>query len=155
MTEKRIEINNPIIALNVFYAKKMNIYPSYISKCNLNYGNQIILLMIPNGERQHDLAIKELSALFIFFFFFFSIKVFFHEHSQITGLQRKGEGISLTPHYHFHLLHRHLDINRAITAENSPLHIGSSQTRNGNLWFPSASRYGLRSIARYLRYMLL
>ena len=38
----------------------------------------------------------------------FSILVFFHEHSRITGLQGKGEGISLTPHYHFHPLHRHL-----------------------------------------------
>ena len=33
---------------------------------------------------------------------FFSIWVFFYEHSRITGLQRKGEGISLTYHYHFH-----------------------------------------------------
>ena len=36
---------------------------------------------------------------------FFSIWVFFHEHSQITGLQRKGEGICLTPHYYLHPLH--------------------------------------------------
>ena len=27
-----------------------------------------------------------------------------------------------------------------ITAESSPLHIASSRTRTGNLWFPSASR---------------
>ena len=40
-------------------------------------------------------------------FFFFSILVFFHEHSRMTGLQGKGEGISLTPHYHFHPLYRH------------------------------------------------
>ena len=38
----------------------------------------------------------------------FSIWVVFHEHLRITGLQGKGEGISLTPHYHFHPLHRHL-----------------------------------------------
>ena len=44
---------------------------------------------------------------FFFFFFFLSIWVFFHEHSWITGLQGKGEGILLTPHYHFHSLHRH------------------------------------------------
>ena len=47
------------------------------------------------------------------------------------------EAISLTPIYHVHLLHRHLDISWAITAESSPLHIGSSQARTGNLWFPS------------------
>ena len=72
--------------------------------------------------------------------FFFSMWVFFHKHSRITGLQGKGEGVSLTPHYHFHPLHTHLDISREITAESSPLHIASSRTRTGNLWFPSASR---------------
>ena len=77
---------------------------------------------------------------FFFFLFFFSIWIFFHEHSRITELQGKGEGFSLTPHYHFYSLHRHLDISWAITAENSPLHIASSRTRTGNLWFPSASR---------------
>ena len=70
----------------------------------------------------------------------FSIWAFFHDHSQFTGLQGKGEGISLTPHYHFHPLHRHVDISRAIAAESSPLHIASSLARTGNLWFPSASR---------------
>ena len=71
---------------------------------------------------------------------FFSIWVFFYEHSRITGLQVKGEGISLTPHYHFHPLHKYLDISRAITAESSPLHLASSRTWVGKLWFPSASR---------------
>ena len=64
---------------------------------------------------------------------------FFHNHSRVTGLQGKGDGISLTPHYHFHPLHRHLDISWVITAESSPLHIGSCRTRTRNLWFPSAS----------------
>ena len=50
-----------------------------------------------------------------FFLFFFSMGVFFHEHSQTTGLQGKEEGISLTPHYHFLPLHRHLDISPSIT----------------------------------------
>ena len=49
----------------------------------------------------------------------------------------RREKISLTPHYHFQPLHRHLDISRAVTAEGSPLHIASSQTRTGDLWFPS------------------
>ena len=66
---------------------------------------------------------------------FFSIWVLFHEDSRITGLQGKREGIPLTPHYHFYPLHRHLNISRAITAESSPLHIDSSWTRTGNLWF--------------------
>ena len=37
--------------------------------------------------------------------FFFSIWVFFHDYLQIIGLPGKGEGISLTPHYHFHQLY--------------------------------------------------
>ena len=60
---------------------------------------------------------------------FFSVWVFFHDHSRITGLQGKGEVISLTPLCDFHPLHRHLDISRAITTESSRLHIGSSRTR--------------------------
>ena len=70
---------------------------------------------------------------------FFSIWVFFHNHSRITGLQGKGEGIYLTPYYRFQPLSRLLNISWAISAESSPLHIGSSQTRTGILWFPSAS----------------
>ena len=71
-------------------------------------------------------------------FFFFSIRIFMtiHESQDCRG---KGDGISLTPHYYFHPLHRHLDISRAITAESSPLHIGSSQTQTENLWLPSTS----------------
>ena len=72
--------------------------------------------------------------------FFFLSGFFFQEHSQFTGQQGKGEVIYLTPAYHFHLLHRHLDIYRAITAESSPLHIAGNRTRTGNLWFPGASR---------------
>ena len=72
------------------------------------------------------------------FSFFFCLG-FFHEHSRITGLQGRWEGISLTSHCHFHPLHGHLDIGWAITAERSSLHIASSRTRTGNLWFPSSS----------------
>ena len=63
---------------------------------------------------------------------FFFICLFFDEHSQITGPQGKGEGISLIPHYHVHPLHRHLDISRAMTAESSPLHIASSRVQVPN-----------------------
>ena len=70
----------------------------------------------------------------------FSIWVFFHEHLRFTGPQGKGEAISLSVLNHFHPLHRHLDISRAITAESSPLHIGSSRNRTGNLCLTSTSR---------------
>ena len=59
----------------------------------------------------------------------FFIRVLFHEHSQFTGQQEKGEAISLIPLYRFHPLHRHFDISRTITAESSPLHFCSSRTR--------------------------
>ena len=78
--------------------------------------------------------------LYTYIYIYSIYYIHFHEHSQTTGLQGKGEDISLTPHYHFHPLHRHLDIRRVITAESSPLHIASSRTQTGNLWFPSASQ---------------
>ena len=83
----------------------------------------------------HQIVILLVTLLLIFF----SIWVFFHNHSRTTGLQGKEEGISLTLHYHFHPLHRHLDISQAITAESLPLHIGSSRIWTGNLWLPSTS----------------
>ena len=55
----------------------------------------------------------------IYFTLFFLSVFFFHEHLQITGLQGEGGGILVTPHYHFHPLHRNLDISRWITAESS------------------------------------
>ena len=45
------------------YAKKENIYPSYVSKHNSNREKQFILLMISIGEKWHYLAVKKLSAL--------------------------------------------------------------------------------------------
>ena len=78
---------------------------------------------------------KLLSLLFFLPGFFF-----FHVHSRSRGQQGKAEGIYLTPLYHFHLLHRHLDISCAVTAESSPLHIVSSRIRTRNLRFSNASR---------------
>ena len=77
-------------------------------------------------------TLKSCGEFFKFFksmfdhFKFFSNSVFFHNHSRITGLPGKGEGIPLTPLYHFHPLHRHLNISRVITVESSPQHIGNS-----------------------------
>ena len=75
---------------------------------------------------------------------FFSSWVFFHFHSRILSriarLQWKAEGIPLIRHYHFHPLYKNLDISRTITAESSPLHIGSIQIQTGNFWFPSAQK---------------
>ena len=37
----------------------------------------------------------------------------------------EGVGISLTPQYYFHPLHRHLDTSLANIAESSPLHLST------------------------------
>ena len=74
-----------------------------------------------------------------FLFLFFHVSFFFHEQSQFTGHQEKGDAISLNHLYHFHPLYRHLDISQVITADSSPLHIASSHARTGNLCFQNAS----------------
>ena len=62
---KTLEKNNPTTALNILYIKEKEICLAYISKINSNWGKQIILLMIPNEQKDglHYLAIKKLSAL--------------------------------------------------------------------------------------------
>ena len=47
----------------MFCIKKQKIYPVYIPKHASNCVKQVILLMIPNGEKWHYLAEKKLSAL--------------------------------------------------------------------------------------------
>ena len=63
---KKLESNNKSIALNILYVPHDNekIRHAYKSKYNLNRENQVILLMITNGEKWHYLAVKGLSALF-------------------------------------------------------------------------------------------
>ena len=109
--------------------------------CNLSYFNLhhlciIVLNLIILEQNYMNYLLLLCHFLNVLTFLFYL--VFFHEHSRITGLQGKGESISLTPHYHFHPLHKHLDISRVITTESSPLHIANSRSRAGNLWFPSA-----------------
>ena len=54
------------------YAKKEKMYPAYVSKNNSNCEKQVILLMIPNGEKREAksegqrwqyVAVKKLSGL--------------------------------------------------------------------------------------------
>ena len=56
---KILKKNNRAIAHNVLYAKKEKIYPAYVSEHNSNCEKQVILLMIPNGEGWHYLAVKK------------------------------------------------------------------------------------------------
>ena len=75
----------------------------------------------------------------MYIYIFFSIRAFFHEHARTSELQGKRKGLSVTPHYHFYSLHRHLDISWTFTPYSLPLHIASSRNRTGNLWFSSGS----------------
>ena len=63
---KKFESNNKSIALNILYVPHNNekIRHAYKSKYNLTRENQVILLMITDGEKWHYLAVKSLSALF-------------------------------------------------------------------------------------------
>ena len=62
----KFELNNNNIALNILYVpfNTKKIESAYNSKHNLTRDNQIILLMISNGENWHYLAVKSLSGLF-------------------------------------------------------------------------------------------
>ena len=59
------EWNNLTITLNVLYIKEKEICPAYISKINSNCEKQIILLIIPNFEKEgwHYPAVKKLSTI--------------------------------------------------------------------------------------------
>ena len=103
----------------------------WISKSIISFSKTFTLVL------KTPVFISEIFNDLYIYIYLFSTWVFFHDYLRITGLQRKGEGISLAPHCHSHPLYRHLDISRVITAESSPLHIGSSRTQTENLWFPS------------------
>ena len=64
---KTFQKNNLTIANDVLYLKEMEICPAYIlsSTCVNNCEKQIVLLMIPNREKEvwHYHAVKQLSAL--------------------------------------------------------------------------------------------
>ena len=59
------EKNNKTIALNVLYVPHgtEEIRHAYKSKHNLKRENQVILLMVTDGEKWHYLAVKKLSKL--------------------------------------------------------------------------------------------
>ena len=57
---KKIESNNKSIALNILYVphNTEKIRHAYKSKHNLKHENQVIFLMITDGEKWHYLAVK-------------------------------------------------------------------------------------------------
>ena len=70
------------------------------------------------------------------FFYLGFLSLDIHNSHDSSGRARQ----ILTPLYHFHLLHKHLDFSRKITGESSPLLISSERTRTRHPWFPIASR---------------
>ena len=110
----------------------------FLSFYDCTFTVSITLSLKSRAETIHLLNyLKKYSRTYLYFFFYLSFLLQTFTNHRTAG---EGEGISLTPHYHFHPLHRHLDISWAITAESSLLHIASCRTQTGNLWFPSASR---------------
>ena len=63
---KKFESNNKSIVLNILYVSHNTekTRHAYKSKYNLNSENQVVLLIITDGEKWHYLAVKGLSALF-------------------------------------------------------------------------------------------
>ena len=103
----RLEMKN----CNTILAEKQQKYQLYrlekIDRYEFFTGEEIL----PPGQRRVIKQAKFAYSLFFIIIIIFSIWIFFREHSRITRLQRNGEGISLTPHYHFNPLHRHLGIS--------------------------------------------
>ena len=61
----KFESNDKSVALNILYVPDdtEKIRHAYKSKYNLKHENQVILLMITDGEKWHYPAVKSLSAL--------------------------------------------------------------------------------------------
>ena len=70
------------------------------------------------------------SSVFFFYLGFLSLTWIIHRTAREGG----DYFCFLNPLYHFYLLHRYLDISRAIFAESSPLHIARSRTRTQKLF---------------------
>ena len=112
----------------------LNSYVFELFSCSTEY---LLVWNISQNSTEKNLSWMSATLLRKRFFFYLA---FFHKYWRFTGQQGKGEVTSFVPLYHFHRHDRHIAISRAITIESSPLHIVSSLTRTGNLWFPSASR---------------
>ena len=77
----------------------------------------LFLLELCDTKLLHVLLLLCLSKNFFYLGFLSGIFTIHRTVEEEVG----GRGIYLTPLYHFHPLHRHLDISQAITAESSPL----------------------------------
>ena len=73
----------------------------------------------------------------ISFLFFFFYQGFFSWISWFKGQQGEEKAISLTPLYHFHQLHRYLDISQVIAAERWSGKLSPQEFRTSKSCFPS------------------
>ena len=118
------------------------VFPYFCYACGWFWNFLIILFTgsLLTGSSDINLLLifkfsTKVSKNFFVFFFYLSFLSWTFTNQRTAG---KGGGHSLIDPPH-----RRLDISRAITAENSPLHIASSRHQTGNLWFPGASLYPL------------
>ena len=104
---------------------------------NWNLLNVFHFTVLEKGQGTIQWPKPSLLSIFLSRFSFMDI------HNSQDNRGRGSLSLSLTALYHFHLLHRHVDISQAITAESLPMHIASSQTWTRNLFFPNASCHKL------------
>ena len=93
---------------------------------------------LPNNFRRVFTASTSHQLLFMVknlgFFCFFFYLAFLSRTFADQRTAGKGEGISLTPHYHFHPFHIHLDISWVIT-ENYWVTNKQNKRKTKILWF--------------------
>ena len=78
--------------------------------------------------------IRKLTKTFYIFNFVFHLG-FPSRTFSIHRTVREGVGYLVNSSLPLSMVHKPLDVSRAITAESSPLHIASSQTRTESLWY--------------------
>ena len=82
-----------------------------------------------------DSGLTFCKAWFAFFCFFVFYLGFLSPIFMIHRTADEWRGFSLYPVYHFHPLHRQLDINWVIATESSPLRIAGNWNRTWNFWY--------------------
>ena len=101
--------------------KQLNI----LNVCQIKILQQLLLML----KIKSSIIPRTLNQISIFFFYLDFLSLLFTIHRTAE----EGKFNSLTPHYHFHRVHRHLDISWVSTTDSSPLDIVSSRTRTGSL----------------------